>query len=105
MISEEITRIIYEEIGDDWQYSNAHGIDLRKCLVTPQKRRFLTNLDSGSEEEFWLVLEEFPANGSGYKIIFDEESKMFGLATAMKESKRDFFLGIYGSFLETLEGM
>lgn len=45
-----------------------------------------------------------PEDKSGYKIVFDEGSLMFGLATGNIHG-RDLFLGCYGTFLETLEGM
>lgn len=52
----------------------------------------------------WLVLEEMPEDKSRYKIVFAEQSGMFGLATDNIHG-RDVFLGLYGTFLETLESM
>ena len=49
------------------------------------------------------MLEEYPENKDGYKIVFDEDMKQFGLATPGKCI--DLFIGYYGSFLQTLEGM
>jgi len=40
----------------------------------------------------------------GYKIVFDDDSLMFGLATC-GQSGSDVFIGFHGIFLETLTGM
>jgi hypothetical protein len=59
--------------------------------------------------DLWLVLEEKPGTKSGYKIIFDDQKQMFGLAICGRESEKevfhDIFIGYYGTFLETLDGM
>ena len=99
----EIIGIIEREVAGDWSRSNAHGVDLKKCLIPPVKRMYEDSFKTGEMIELWLVLEEIPADRSGYKIVFDEQTRRFGLATAGTE--RDVFLGYYGSFLNTLEGM
>src|SRR5437879_569311 len=33
----EVRAIIEEEIQGDWSISNAHKVDLRRCLVSPRK--------------------------------------------------------------------
>ena len=99
----EVTEIIEREMAGNWSLSNAHGVDLKKCLVPPAKRVYNDSFDEGKTLELWLVLEEDPVAGSGYKIVFDEETRKFGLAVSAVD--RDLFLGFYGSFLETLEGM
>ena len=52
----------------------------------------------------WLVLEENPRTRGGYKIVFDEQRREFGLATR-EQSGRDVLLGFYGTFMETLDAM
>ena len=45
--------------------------------------------------------DEYPDNpGHGYKIVFDEETGNFGLASA-----GDCIVGFYGSFMEAFHGM
>jgi hypothetical protein len=105
MTASEISAIIEGEIGGDWSRSNAHGVDLRRCLVTPAEQVYEDSFKEGETLRLWLVLEERPADKSGYKIVFDEGSRMFGLATTNAARGRDLFLGFYGTFLETLEGM
>jgi hypothetical protein len=104
MTAPEISEIIEREIDGNRSPSNAHGVDLRRCLVAPVKQAYQDSFKEGETIELWLVLEEVPENKSGYKIVFDEQTRMFGLAMSVVDQP-DMFLGFYGTFLETLEGM
>ena len=104
MSPEEVSKIIADEISKDWQHTNLHGCDLQKCLVTPQRRLFSDARGEAKAREMWLVLEERPDTHSGYRIVFDEETREFGLAIEGKDG-RDVCIGIYGSFIETFDGM
>jgi len=104
MEASEVSKIIESEIGGNWSLSNAHRVDLRQCLVKPTKQMYEDSFNPNETIELWLVLEEIPEDKSGYKIVFDEKSSMFGLATS-SFYELDVFLGFYGSFLDTLEGM
>lgn len=104
MDATEISRLIQREIEDASFISNAHGVDLRRCLVTPTKGVYEDCSGSGTIE-LWLVLEEVPEDQSGYKIVFDERTRSFGLATRNFPGRPDGLVGFYGSFLETLEAM
>jgi hypothetical protein len=103
MNSEEVAAVVKAEIGNRWGESNAHGVDLRTCVVTPEKK---TYVDGISERviDLWLVLEEDAKERKGYKIVFDEVQRLFGLATTQRNGP-DVFLGFYGTFMETLESM
>lgn len=101
----EVSQIVAEEIADDWSVSNAHGVDLKRCLVVATRRDYADPIVEGSWLSLWLVLEEAPEDQSGYKIVFDEATRQFGLATGDARQNRDVFLGFYGTFLETLESM
>ena len=103
MNSEDVAQLVRKEISEDYDRPNPHGVDLRKGLVTPKKLRFFIDMDSEQQEEHWLVLEEIP--GGGYQIVYDEDSGLFGLATFDVNTKRSYFLGLYGNFLETLAAM
>jgi hypothetical protein len=77
MTPKEISKLIEKEINGDWSISNAHGCDLKKCLVRPKKRR----LKYGSEiRDYWIVLEEIPETLEAWKVFYDEETNKFGLA-------------------------
>jgi hypothetical protein len=99
MDSSEVTKLIDAEIAGDFSRTNAHGVDLHRCLVTPTRETFAGH--PGSDPwDLWLVLEERPETRDGYKIVYDDEVKQFGLATANR-----VFIGFYGTFIQTLEGM
>src|SRR5688500_5472076 len=104
MEASEVSKVIEQEINGNWSISNAHGVDLERCLVQPTKQIYEDGLNKNETLELWLVLEEVPEDKSGYKIVFDETSCMFGLATSGFH-KHDCFLGFYGTFLDTLESM
>lgn len=101
MKPKEITQLIEKEINGDWSISNLHGCDLKKCLVRPRKRPFV--VFGGEKRDFYLVLEENPETCDGYKIVFDDEKKRFGLA--QYGEPYDYFLCYYDSFLITFKGM
>jgi hypothetical protein len=103
MNAEEVSTIVKDDIGDRWEQANAHGVDLRTCLVTPEKKTY-TQPVTGEAIDLWLVPEEDPKTQKGYKIVFDETERLFGLATAQKNGP-DVFIGFYGTFMETLESM
>jgi hypothetical protein len=78
MTPKEITQIIEKEINNDWSITNWHNVDLKRCLYRPRKKLFSSY--QNELERFWLVLEECPETLERYKIVFDEETKRFGLA-------------------------
>ncbi|HKO61507.1 MAG TPA: hypothetical protein VJV03_10135 [Pyrinomonadaceae bacterium] len=105
MEASAISQIVRDEIAGNWSVSNAHGVDLKRCLVAPTRRDYADPIVDGRSLSMWLVLEEVPEDQSGYKIVFDEITHQFGLATGDSQRNHDVFLGFYGTFLETLEAM
>lgn len=105
MTSDEVARIVTDEIGTNWDQSNAHGVDLRHCLVPPVLRQFADPLDRQKTFGLWLVLEEIPETCGGYQIVYSEDDSDFGLAMTDAADGTPIFLGIYGSFMETLAAM
>ena len=77
---------------------------MKRCLVTSIKQIYEDSFNQNETLELWLVLEEIPEDKTGYKVVFDEKSCIFGLATSGFH-ELDVFLGFYGTFLNTLEGM
>ena len=101
MDSESIRRIVTAQIEGQLDRPHAHGIDLRKCLVTPTLVTLIDRTPEGDKPlRGWLVLVENPTQKTGYRIVADEEGTQFGLATDGL-----IFLGWHGSFVTTLEGM
>jgi hypothetical protein len=102
--------MVEREIAGDWSLTNAHGCDLRRCLVVPEVREYVDSWRPATEPEavirLWIVLEEAPEDRCGYKIVYGEDSGMFGLAVPGKaEASRDVFIGFYGCFLDAYRGM
>lgn len=81
MEASEVSQIVEDEINGIWSVSNAHGIDLKRCLVIPTRRDYVDPIAEGQPLSLWLVLEEVPEDQPGYKIVFDEATNQFGLAT------------------------
>lgn len=103
MTSTEIKEIISIELQVETNLKNVFGLDLTKCLIEPTKQNYKNSNESGDIYELWTVLEE-TEDGNGYKIYFDEDAKMFGLA--IKSDKDELIdIGNYGTFLETLYSM
>jgi hypothetical protein len=99
MESSEITNLIQAELSSRSRPLRPHP-DLDRCLVAPTRASF-AGKGEGNISDFWLVLEEQPETQDGYKIVFDEQTRQFGLATG----KRKVFIGFYGTFITTLEAM
>ena len=76
------------------------GLSLARFLVTPQRMTFAGHGEGGTWE-LWLVLEEQPETANGYKMVFEEATRRFGLATG----PCNVFIGFYGTFIEALEAM
>lgn len=110
MTPEQVAAYVKMQIGGQWAESNAHGIDLRKCLVTPRKLKMINRIIkdgqiSDSIVDVWLVLEEIPGE-NGYSIFFNEEDKELGLASkGFPEDPYPVICGYYGDFWTTLKGM
>ena len=103
MTAIEITDIIKKELQSEPDIKNVFGLDLTKCLVEPTKQKYKDSNDSTDVYELWTVLEE-REDKDGYKIYFDEETNMFGLA--IKSDKDELIdIGNYGGFLKTLYSM
>ena len=112
MTAEEVLAKVEAEIGDDWDLSNEHSVDLKTSVVRPPELRLYQNSLHLSKQpcdrdtrrnapkiQLWLVLYEHPDTKKGYVIVYDEVDDLFGLAAG------DTFVAHYGTFLETLEAM
>ncbi len=111
MTPDDVSRKIDAEIDGRWNESNLHGINLRGCIVPPTVTKLIhRKVEAGriyeSVIEVWLVLEEKPIEKDGYKIIFDEASGMFGLASQGWPSDPHPSLdGFYSDFMSAVKGM
>jgi hypothetical protein len=116
MTADEVRKKVEAEIAGNWDLSNHHGVDLRRCLVRPPvladyqeqvplayktdaQGRKVVSLWGERPRKLWLVLEEHPDTKNGYDIVYREKTDMFGLALSKG------VVGYYGNFLQTLEAM
>jgi|HubBroStandDraft_6_1064221.scaffolds.fasta_scaffold1744531_1 hypothetical protein len=111
MNSEDLSVLVLGQIAGRESLPNYHGVDLGRCLVPPRRMQVINRsvrdgMCEDSTETVWLVLEEDPDKGDGYKIVFNEQIGMFGLAIRGFESDAHPVLcGYYGDFPTTLEAM
>lgn len=103
MTSDEISRIIAEDLRSASTQLAWYGRPLEECLLTPRRMPFFSSLQDEEPEDLWLVFEERPTPGEGYRVVFDEDLRMFGLATSGAD--KPVLIGLYGSFVETLNSM
>jgi hypothetical protein len=99
-----IKKRILEELKDQGNISNFHGVDLTKSLVEPYRETFEVAFEEGETIELYVVLKERPNSNEGYHIACDPETWQFALTIGGNENRR-IFLGFYGSFLDTFRGM
>ena len=109
MNANEVKEIIEKEIAGRRVASNWHDVDVRACLVEPRKISAQNTFPHPGRPEpktldLWLVLEELPGENDGYLILFDQDLHEFGLGIWGKGGGI-VFIGYYGSFLSTLQGM
>ena len=101
MTSEEVEKLLKTEVGNNLDTSNLHGINLTECLIKPVRQKYISAFDNSQTFNLWTVLIE---SEDGYRIFYDEDENTFGLATKSQNDQL-IYLGNYGTFLETLEGM
>jgi hypothetical protein len=82
-----------------------HGMMLHEppqsiALITPPCRANFADDAGGSRWSLWVVAELAAGPHRGHKVVFDEVTKQFGVA-----SPSDVFLGFWGSFKQTLEAL
>ncbi len=101
-IKKTIEKEISESTIDNW-----HGItkdNIKEHLVGPILEKYIDSMDENHIRELWTVLEEEPKTKAAYTIYFDPDEKEFGLGLNTKDNTK-VFLGIYGSFITTLNAM
>ena len=111
MTPDEMASRVRSEIGDSWDTTNLHGVDLRKALVRPRRinviERFVEDGKTRDEiAEAWLVLVENATAGGGYRIVARLDGSQFGLASEGWPSDQHLVMcGWYGDFMTTFQGM
>lgn len=103
MRAEEVSALVARDVARHPGFFNPHGIDVATHLIKPEAVDFDDSFNEGNVIRLWLVLKERPDEENGYLVIYDEARGMFGLA--IYGTTRPVFIGLYGSFTETLAGM
>ena len=88
----------FEKYGIHWITEKTYIYDR---LIEPKLEEYI-NVHDGSKIFLWTVFEE---SGDGYAIVYSDDFEEFGLAFNLDKGKGKGFLGIYGSFGETLSSM
>ena len=103
MTSEQVHALVVAQIGDQWDRTNLHGVDLRRCILWPQS---ITAADVRGEvqSDVWLVLLETPGRRLGWGIVYQEETGEFGLVQ-FTEDYAPCLVGLYAQFMDALEAM
>lgn len=108
MTPEKLKKAIFDELNEG-VIDNWHGItksNIYQLLVEPE---IIDLFDVyGNINQYWLVLDEHADDlENSYRIVYDERKNMFGLATKsnVKGNELGFLVGLYGSFLNTLNNM
>jgi hypothetical protein len=111
MNAADVSRIVHDQIGANKTLPNSHGVELNRCLTSPVTikvihRKVLKGQIEDSVETVWLVLEERPSEKDGYKIVFNEQRGIFGLASiGFANDPYPVLCGYYGDFPTTLASM
>jgi hypothetical protein len=111
MSPNDVTELVRTQIAGGKSLPNPHRVDLDRCLVWPTRIQVINrSVRDGRLEDVietvWLVLEEGCSGKDGYRIVFNAQMAMFGLASPGFESDRHLILcGYYGDFPTTLESM
>jgi hypothetical protein len=60
--------------------------------------------EGSSFKDLWLVTDHTGEKDSSYRIVYDEQSQMFGLEVTLDTDVK-WYMGSYGSFANTVESM
>jgi hypothetical protein len=102
LVSMELEEIIPE---------NFHGINqtnITECLIKPVKKKFFNSIENNIEEHWVVFDEDKNDNRRGYLIFYSENDNSFGIGTKTNLKgieQAGSFVGIYGSFFDTIKSM
>ncbi len=100
-IAQKITQVIETEItqlsGHLYEWAREH-------VIAPKKIVLANDADGKEYAEYWLVTDHTGHNDSSYRVIYDDEFHLFGLACRLQTGVV-WCLGLYGSFAETINNM
>lgn len=77
---------------------------VRTHLIEPRPVQLSVKQDGSSLQTFWLVTHHVGTNDSSYRIVYDENEQAFGLELTLDDGV-EWYMGIYGTFAETVMNM
>jgi len=101
MTSEEVKSLIDQELIINPDFFNSHNLDLNKCLIQPFQQKYIDSFDNSKSLNYWTVLIE---SQDGYRIAYDPQNNCYGLGIITDKNEL-MYIGSYGTFIETIEGM
>ena len=105
MTATEVRSLVEHQIGDDWNHTNLHDVELSRCLLAePRVITVQLPVREPCTEDVWLVLEEESGAESGYLVTYSERTGCFGLAHFDPDTS-PYLVGEYGDFFTALDAM
>ena len=73
-------------------------------LIEPKRITVYNSVKSCGQDFAWLITDHNGIKDSGYRVVYNEELKMFGLIMNLTDG-RIYCLGYSGDFDQAIEGM
>lgn len=101
----ETPTLIKKKVSDGFAVLAPHLQDwIRHHLIEPRKIRCSTDPEGTIFQDLWLVTDHIGENDSASRVVFDENKRAFGLVCTLNTGV-EWYMGIYGSFSDTVEAM
>ena len=111
MTKNDVESILRKELSNIENFLKTHNIDfenLEKHLTVPYKKDFFNPILQ-CVEQHWVVFDEDKnSEEPSYLVFYSESDNAFGLGTKTNMKKLQnvgTLIGIYGSFIDTLNFM
>ena len=111
MNARQIDDLVKRQVGESWDATNAHGVDLRQAIQPAEPITIVERSVSGGAAhdrliDVWLVLVEVPFSRAGYRIVAAKDGSRFGLASEGLAADAHLVLcGWHGDFMTALRAM
>jgi hypothetical protein len=98
----DVAKLVRTQIGEEWDRTNLHGVDLRRSVVEPIELNFLDVHERPLTA--WLVLRNDPDGGPGYGVAYEPNAGQFGLVQ-FAQGYEPLYIGSYGDFFDAFDAM
>ena len=104
-MNSELKRQINDSIEKGIEKLPQHDADwVRSHLCEPIKVKLSKDPDGNEFSFYWLVTDNNGQDDSSYRIVYDDETKMFGLECTLANGLA-WYMGAYGTFEESILNM